>query len=281
MHSSKSRKTNVAEEETEQAVTETPQVDEATAETAATADAAEATSADETAAVEPAEADAAEVSDEERVLADFRRELRRAAGDWYVIHSYAGYEKSVKNSILKRRESQAGGDDVLEVQVPIETVREVRNGQYKLVKRVRIPGYVLVRMFLNEDSWELVRRTPGVTGFVGNAHDPLPLRRKEVFDMLKTTVVQEAQAEAEKAAEAEQGAAPKSKKSKAQPARVIPVDVDFEIGETITIKEGSFAGLPGTISEINTTSGKLTVLVSLFERETPVELSFDQVTKQL
>ncbi|MCD7101701.1 transcription termination/antitermination protein NusG [Pseudoclavibacter sp. 13-3] len=279
----------MAEEETEQAVTETPQVDEATAETAAPADAAEATSADEPAVAEnvdaaetPADADeAAEVSDEERVLADFRRELRRAAGDWYVIHSYAGYEKSVKNSILKRRESQAGGDDVLEVQVPIETVREVRNGQYKLVKRVRIPGYVLVRMFLNEDSWELVRRTPGVTGFVGNAHDPLPLRRKEVFDMLKTTVLQEAQAEAEKAAEAEQGATTKSKKSKAQPARVIPVDVDFEIGETITIKEGSFAGLPGTISEINTTSGKLTVLVSLFERETPVELSFDQVTKQL
>lgn len=232
---------------------------------------------------QPAEGAAEEAEPEdpdEVVLREFRRELRRAPGSWYVIHTYAGYEKSVRNSILKRRETQDGGDDVLEVQVPVETVREVRNGQYKLVKRVRIPGYVLVRMFLNEDSWELVRRTPGVTGFVGNAHDPLPLRRKEVFDMLKTTVLQAAQSEAEKQAQAAAGATPRGGAKKAQ-ARPVPVDVDFEIGETITIKEGSFAGLPGTISEINTTSGKLTVLVSLFERETPVELSFDQVTKQL
>jgi transcriptional antiterminator NusG len=232
---------------------------------------------EQTASVEGAEGE--EPSAEDRVLADFRAQLRKAAGKWYVIHSYAGYEKSVKNSIEKRRETQAGGDDVLEVQVPIETVREVRNGQYKLVKRVRIPGYVLVRMHLNEDSWELVRRTPGVTGFVGNAHDPLPLRTKEVFDMLKSSVVETAQAEAEKAAEKAHGGKVK-KTAQSGAAKAIPIDVDFEIGETITIKEGSFAGLPGTISEINAASGKLTVLVSLFERETPVELAFDQVTKQ-
>jgi transcriptional antiterminator NusG len=147
-------------------------------------------------------------------------------------------------------------------------VVEIKNGQRKMVNRVRIPGYVLVRMDLNEDSWSVVRHTPGVTGFVGNAHNPTPLRFEEAFSMLKSLVqIQEAPAK---------GGAAKGAKT-AQ--RVIPAEVDFEIGETITIKEGSFAGLPGSISEIKPESGKLTVLVSLFERETPVELSFDQVTK--
>jgi len=133
---------------------------------------------------------------------------------------------------------------------------------------VRIPGYVLVRMDLNEDSWSVVRHTPGVTGFVGNSHNPRPLRFEEAFNMLKS-LVQIVEAPAAK------GAGGKGKAA----ARVIPAEIDFEIGETITIKEGSFAGLPGSISEIKAESGKLIVLVSLFERETPVELSFDQVTK--
>lgn len=201
---------------------------------------------------------------------DFRAELRGKLGKWYVIHSYAGFEKRVKQNIENRRVSMGIEDDVLEVQVPMEDVVEIKNGQRKLVNRVRIPGYVLVRMFLNEDSWSVVRHTPGVTGFVGNAHNPTPLRFEEAFNMLKSLV------EPKEVPVAKGAAAAKGSPTQ---ARSIPAEVDFEVGETITIKEGSFAGLPGTISEIKPESGKLTVLVSLFERETPVELTFDQVTK--
>jgi len=174
----------------------------------------------------------------------------------------------VKSNIEQRKGSLGQEDSVFEVQVPMEDVVEIKNGQRKLVNRVRIPGYVLVRMDLNEDSWSVVRHTPGVTGFVGNSHNPTPLRFDEAFNMLKSTVQI---AEAPTKATGGRGSATQ--------ARQLPAEVDFEIGETITIKEGSFAGLPGTISEIKPESGKLTVLVSLFERETPVELSFDQVTK--
>lgn len=228
-----------------------------------------------------AEAAAAATEDEEIVEAEdeaavdpyeeFRSELRAKPGKWYVIHSYAGFEKRVKQNIESRKVSMAMEDYVFEVQVPMEDVVEIKNGQRKLVNRVRIPGYVLVRMELNEDSWSVVRHTPGVTGFVGNSHNPTPLRFEEAFNMLKSLVqVVEAPAKG--------GASAKGSGSGGA-ARVIPAEVDFEVGETITIKEGSFAGLPGTISEIKPESGKLTVLVSLFERETPVELSFDQVTK--
>lgn len=198
----------------------------------------------------------------------FRTELRGKPGKWYVIHSYAGFEKRVKQNIENRKVSMAMEDYVFQVEVPMEDVVEIKNGQRKLVNRVRIPGYVLVRMDLNEDSWSVVRHTPGVTGFVGNSHNPRPLRFEEAFNMLKS-LVQIVEAPAAK------GSAGKGKAA----ARVIPAEIDFEIGETITIKEGSFAGLPGSISEIKAESGKLIVLVSLFERETPVELSFDQVTK--
>ncbi|QEO08765.1 transcription termination/antitermination protein NusG [Protaetiibacter larvae] len=211
------------------------------------------------------EGDAPEVDPYE----EFRAELRSKPGKWYVIHSYAGFEKRVKQNIESRRTSMAMEDYVFEVQVPMEDVVEIKNGQRKLVNRVRIPGYVLVRMDLNEDSWSVVRHTPGVTGFVGNSHNPTPLRFEEAFNMLKS-LVQVVEAPAKGGTTAKGG--------KAAP-RVIPAEIDFEVGETITIKEGSFAGLPGTISEIKPESGKLTVLVSLFERETPVELSFDQVTK--
>ena len=198
---------------------------------------------------------------------EFRAELRSKLGKWYVIHSYAGFERRVKSNIENRMVSMNMEDYIYEVQVPMEDVVEIKNGQRKMVNRVRIPGYVLVRMDLNEDSWSVVRHTPGVTGFVGNAHNPTPLRFEEAFSMLKSLVQVDA-APAKGAAKGQKAA-----------ARVIPAEVDFEIGETITIKEGSFAGLPGSISEIKPESGKLTVLVSLFERETPVELSFDQVTK--
>ena len=199
----------------------------------------------------------------------FRKELRTLPGKWYVIHSYAGFEKRVKQNIESRKTSMGMEDFVFQVEVPMEDVVEIKNGQRKLVTRVRIPGYVLVRMFLNEDSWSVVRHTPGVTGFVGNSHNPTPLRFEEAFSMLQSLVV---------VAEVPVAKASGGKGGKAV-SRSIPAEVDFEIGETITIKEGSFAGLPGSISEIKPESGKLTVLVSLFERETPVELSFDQVTK--
>jgi transcriptional antiterminator NusG len=200
---------------------------------------------------------------------EFRAELKYLPGKWYVIHSYAGFEKRVKSNIENRKVSMSMEDYVYQVEVPMEDVVEIKNGQRKLVNRVRIPGYVLVRMDLNEDSWSVVRHTPGVTGFVGNSHNPTPLRFEEAFNMLKSLV------QIVEAPVAAKGGAQKGKGV----ARSIPAEVDFEIGETITIKEGSFAGLPGSISEIKPDSGKLTVLVSLFERETPVELSFDQVTK--
>lgn len=197
----------------------------------------------------------------------FRKELRFLPGKWYVIHSYAGFERRVKSNIENRKQSMAMEDFIYQCEVPMEDVVEIKNGQRKMVTRVRIPGYVLVRMDLDEDSWSVVRHTPGVTGFVGNAHNPTPLRFEEAFGMLKGLVeIVEAPVKA--------GGAPGKSAQ-----RVIAAEVDYEIGETITIKEGSFAGLPGSISEIKPESGKLIVLVSLFERETPVELSFDQVTK--
>ena len=218
------------------------------------------------AAAEATQEEAEEVADP---YEEFRAELRFLPGKWYVIHSYAGFERRVKANIEQRRESMAMADYIYQVEVPMEDVVEIKNGQRKMVTRVRIPGYVLVRMDLNEESWSVIRHTPGVTGFVGNAHNPTPLRFEESFGMLKSLVEIKDVAPV-KGAKA--GAA-------AGAARAIPAEVDFEVGETITIKDGSFAGLPGTISEIKPESGKLTVLVSLFERETPVELSFDQVTK--
>ena len=237
-----------------------PVLDEdAVAEVAAAADIVEAAEID--AETEPAEP--------EDPYEAFRAELRSLPGKWYVIHSYAGFERKVKANIEQRKSTLEVEDDIYQVEVPMEDVVEIKNGQRKMVTRVRIPGYVLVRMELNEDTWSVVRHTPGVTGFVGNAHNPTPLRFEEAFNMLRSLVQVAETAPAKGAA-----------KGSATQARSVITEVDFEIGETITIKEGSFAGLPGSISEIKPESGKLTVLVSLFERETPVELSFDQVTKQ-
>ena len=217
------------------------------------------------------EADAADESDPVAAAEKaFEDELRALEGKWYVIHSYAGFERKVKHNIENRRQSMGLQDFIFQIEVPMEDVVEVKNGQRKMVTRVRIPGYVLVRMDLNEDSWSCIRHTPGVTGFVGNAHNPTPLRFKEAFDMLKPLI------------EVKDVATAKAKTSKGgiAVARTPIAEIDFEVGETIIIKDGSFAGLPGSISEIKPESGKLIVLVSLFERETPVELSFDQVTKQ-
>jgi len=219
---------------------------------------------------EPAE-DAADETVEEDPYEAFRMDLRMLPGKWYVIHSYAGFERKVKANIEQRKSTLEVEDDIYQIEVPMEDVVEIKNGQRKMVNRVRIPGYVLVRMELNEDTWSVVRHTPGVTGFVGNAHNPTPLRFEEAFNMLKA-LVEVKDVPTAKSIAAKGGVAV---------ARPMAAEIDFEVGETITIKEGSFAGLPGTISEINAAAGKLTVLVSLFERETPVELSFEQVTKML
>ena len=189
---------------------------------------------------------------------------------WYVINTYSGHENKVKQNLEHRVSSLNQTRSVRRVVVPTETVQEMKDNQKVSVEKRTMPGYVLVNMDLNEDSWQVVKGTPGVTGFVGNAHNPTPLRFEEAFNMLKPLA---------EIKEAEKAAAGDAKAKQATADRSIPAEVDFEIGETITIKDGSFAGLPGSISEIKPESGKLTVLVSLFERETPVELSFDQVTK--
>ncbi|MGK3950271.1 transcription termination/antitermination protein NusG [Microbacterium sp. K2] len=265
-------------------------LDEA-AETEAAAEVLNESVAEETAELEAAEADEVtpydgpdvngdedaddESDDDEDAEEDpyeaFRMDLRMLPGKWYVIHSYAGFERKVKANIEQRKSTLEVEDEIYQIEVPMEDVVEIKNGQRKMVTRVRIPGYVLVRMELTEDTWSVVRHTPGVTGFVGNAHNPTPLRFEEAFNMLKSLVEVKDVPTAKNIAS----------KGGLAVARPLPAEVDFEVGETITIKEGSFAGLPGSISEIKPESGKLTVLVSLFERETPVELSFDQVTKMV
>jgi len=193
---------------------------------------------------------------------DFKAKLRRQEGDWYVIHSYAGYENRVKANLETRIQTLDMEDYIFEIQVPMEEVVEIKNAQRKVINRVRIPGYVLVRMDLTDASWGAVRHTPGVTGFVGNAHNPVPLRLDEVFSML-APVFEEEQAE----------------KGKPVKHAAAQIDVDFEVGESVIVKEGPFETLPATISEIKVDSQTLVVLVSIFERETPVTLSFNQVSK--
>ena len=193
-------------------------------------------------------------TDEDDPNAEFRRTLRAAIGDWYVVHSYAGYEKKVKGNLANRIISLNMEDYIFQIEVPEEEVMEIKNGQRKQVKRNIYPGYVLVRMELTDESWSAVRNTPGVTGFVGNAHHPSPLSMVEVEKILAPRPV---------------------KKSDNLDIKV----VDFEVGESVTVMDGPFATLPASISEIMPEQAKLKVLVSIFGRETPVELSFHQVQK--
>ena len=193
-------------------------------------------------------------TDEDDPNAEFRRTLRSAIGDWYVVHSYAGYEKKVKGNLANRTISLNMEDYIFQIEVPEEEVMEIKNGQRKQVKRNIYPGYVLVRMELTDESWSAVRNTPGVTGFVGNAHHPSPLSMDEVEKIL----------------------APRPVKKSDKPDIKV---VDFEVGESVTVMDGPFATLPASISEIMPEQAKLKVLVSIFGRETPVELSFHQVQK--
>ncbi|SDK49309.1 transcription antitermination protein nusG [Arthrobacter sp. ov407] len=237
---------DVATEDAEAAVAEAVDAEDTDAEGAEDADALAAAAAK--ADVDPAD--------------EFKAKLRRQEGDWYVIHSYAGYENRVKANLETRIQTLDMEDYIFEIQVPMEEVVEIKNAQRKVINRVRIPGYVLVRMDLTDASWGAVRHTPGVTGFVGNAHNPVPLRLDEVFSML-APVFEEEQAE----------------KGKPVKHAAAQVDVDFEVGESVIVKEGPFETLPATISEIKIDSQTLVVLVSIFERETPVTLAFNQVSK--
>jgi len=249
-----------------------PETEEAAIDAEATAPVESADEADSADAAEGEQDDAAEdvaAADEVDPAEEFKAELRMQEGDWYVIHSYAGYENRVKQNLENRTVSLNLEEFIFESQVPMEDVVEIKNGQRKQVRRVRIPGYVLVRMELTDESWGAVRHTPGVTGFVGNAYDPTPLSIDEVFSML-APIFEERQAEA---AAAEGPAAEAAAKS-------APItEVEFEVGESVLVKEGSFEGHPATIQEIRPESQKLTVLLSIFERDVPVELGFDQVSK--
>ena len=187
-------------------------------------------------------------------VAAFRAELASLTGDWFVVHSYAGFEKRVKGNLLQRIQSLHMEDYIFQIEVPEEEVTEIKNGQRKQVKRNVYPGYVLVRMDLTDESWSCVRNTPGVTGFVGNAHHPSPLSLDEVEKIL----------------------APRPLKKDGKPDIKY---VDFEVGESVTVMDGPFATLPASISEIMPEQAKLKVLVSIFGRETPVELGFNQVQK--
>lgn len=229
--------------------------------------------AENVAAVEAEQAAGDEAAEDEVDDVDpvqkLRDELRFLEGDWYVIHSYAGYENRVKQNLEQRAQSLDLEEFIFQAEVPMEQVTEIKNGQRKSVRRVRVPGYVLVRMELTDESWGAVRHTPGVTGFVGNAYSPVPLSLDEVVSMLATTVEPRAAAAGDSGEE----------EATAAPEAAVKYDVDFEVGESVTVMEGPFETLPATISEILPEQQKLKVLVSIFGRETPVELAFNQVAK--
>ncbi|MFD5468385.1 transcription termination/antitermination protein NusG [Kitasatospora sp. NPDC127059] len=221
--------------------------------------------AEESADEEPAE-DETEAEDEVEVdpVAKFREDLRFMPGEWYVIHTYAGYENRVKQNLEQRAVSLNVEEYIFQAEVPQEEVVQIKNGDRKTIRQNKLPGYVLVRMDLTPESWGVVRNTPGVTGFVGNAYDPYPLTLDEVVKMLAPDVERQAAKEAGK------------------PSPVKPSEIqvlDFEVGDSVTVTDGPFATLQATINEINPDSKKVKGLVEIFGRETPVELSFDQIQK--
>ncbi|MER7051953.1 transcription termination/antitermination protein NusG [Streptomyces sp. NPDC000351] len=241
---------------------ETPEAEDETAEPAS--DDAEAEDAD----AETAEAAESEPEPELDPIEKLRQELRVLPGEWYVIHTYAGYENRVKTNLEQRAVSLNVEDYIFQAEVPQEEVVQIKNGDRKTIRQNKLPGYVLVRMDLTNESWGVVRNTPGVTGFVGNAYDPYPLTLDEIVKMLAPEAEEKA---AREAAEAE---------GKPAPQRKVEVQVlDFEVGDSVTVTDGPFATLQATINEINADSKKVKGLVEIFGRETPVELSFDQIQK--
>jgi transcriptional antiterminator NusG len=237
---------------TDGAATDGAATDEAATDEAAT-DEAEADSADAPEGDEGAESEA-----EPDPVAEFKSELRRLPGDWYVVHSYAGYENRVRTNLESRTQSLNMEDYIFQIEVPTHEVIEVKGGKRQQVQEKVLPGYILVRMDLTDESWAAVRNTPGVTGFVGLSSKPSPLSLEEVANLL----------------------APVPEEKAAKKAEVMrAAAVDFEVGQSVTVMDGPFATLPATVNEINPDTQKLKVLVSIFGRETPVELSFDQVSK--
>jgi transcription termination/antitermination protein NusG len=224
--------------------------------------AADAQALDSAEALDSTDADAldgdADEDPADTALEDFMREMRMQPGDWYVVHSYAGYENRVKTNLESRIQSLNMEDYIFQIEVPVHQVTEIKGGKRQQVSEKVLPGYILVRMDLTDESWAVVRNTPGVTGFVGLSSRPSPLQVSEVASLL--------------APEPE----PSAKQAEAAARAATP---DFEVGESVTVMDGPFATLPATVNEINPESQKLKVLVSIFGRETPVELSFDQVTK--
>ncbi|MGP3927379.1 transcription termination/antitermination protein NusG [Streptomyces sp. 8N616] len=267
--------------------TEPAEGDEAAVDIVEAADEVDQAEAADAAAGEPAEEAAMHVEDEATAVAEvaedvapeeeapaadpveaLREELRTLPGEWYVIHTYAGYEKRVKANLEQRAVSLNVEDFIYQAEVPEEEIVQIKNGERKNVRQNKLPGYVLVRMDLTNESWGVVRNTPGVTGFVGNAYDPYPLTLDEIVKMLAP----EAEEAAAKAAAAEAGVP--------APSRKVEVQVlDFEVGDSVTVTDGPFATLQATINEINPDSKKVKGLVEIFGRETPVELSFDQIQK--
>ena len=205
------------------------------------------------------EAAAAEAPSEDDALAEFMREMRMQPGDWYVIHSYAGYENRVKTNLESRITSLNMEDYIFQIEVPTHLVTEIKSGKKQVVNEKVLPGYILVRMELTDESWAVVRNTPGVTGFVGLSSKPSPLPLGEVASLLAPPPAEGSPA--------------------AQAAAAKKTSPEYEPGESVTVMDGPFATLPATVNEVNSVTQKLKVLVSIFGRETPVELSFDQVSK--
>lgn len=229
----------------------------------------EAAAAEEITETEAPAAEAAEVAEDEDPATALKKDLRTRPGNWYVIHSYAGYENKVKANLETRVQNLDVGDYIFQVEVPTEEVTEIKNGQRKQVNRKVLPGYILVRMDLTDESWSAVRNTPGVTGFVGATSKPSPLSLDDVVKFLLPP------AAAKKPALTKAAAAASSEATLERPE----ILVDFEVGESVTVMDGPFATLPASISEVNAEQQKLKVLVSIFGRETPVELTFTQVAK--
>jgi transcriptional antiterminator NusG len=221
-------------------------------------------------AEEPAAAAEDEVDEDEDPAVTLKKDLRRRPGNWYVIHSYAGYENKVKANLETRVQNLDVGDYIFQVEVPTEEVTEIKNGQRKQVNRKVLPGYILVRMELTDESWSAVRNTPGVTGFVGATSKPSPL---SLDDVVKFLLPPAAAKKPGKAASTSAGASSEATLERPE------ILVDFEVGESVTVMDGPFATLPASISEVNAEQQKLKVLVSIFGRETPVELTFTQVAK--
>ncbi|BBX27363.1 transcription termination/antitermination protein NusG [Mycolicibacterium alvei] len=263
----------------DETVAETVDVDGVESHTDESAEGQEAVAADSADSVDETEAAPAEGTDEapaadededEDPAVALKKELRLKPGDWYVIHSYAGYENKVKANLETRVQNLDVGDYIFQVEVPTEEVTEIKNGQRKQVNRKVLPGYILVRMELNDESWGAVRNTPGVTGFVGATSRPSPLSLNDVVKFLLP------QGAAKKPAKSSAAAAGAGSEATLERPEIL---VDFEVGESVTVMDGPFATLPASISEVNAEQQKLKVLVSIFGRETPVELTFNQVSK--